>query len=147
MKPSSLKMRARLIFMREAGMSTLSNRACPALRIRVNISAMGSVMLILSPHLYQLDLITPGISPFRAMLRKQMRQMPNRRKKARGRPHTGQRLYFWTGNLVGRFALAINDFLAINLSVKAGSLPLPLDYFRKGNPNNFNKYFPSSSVG
>jgi hypothetical protein len=63
-----------------------------------------------------------------------MRQMPNRRKKARGRPHTGQRLYFCTGNLVGRFALAINDFLAIL-------------YLRKGNPNKFKRYFPSSSVG
>jgi hypothetical protein len=40
-------MRARLIFMREAGMSTLSNRAWPAFLIRVNMSAMGSVMLIL----------------------------------------------------------------------------------------------------
>jgi hypothetical protein len=41
---------------------------------------------------YQLDFITPGISPRKAMLRKQMRQIPNFRKKARGRPHMGQRL-------------------------------------------------------
>src|SRR4030042_5589458 len=51
MKPSSLKMRARLIFNREAGISTLSNPAWPALRIRVNMSARGSVMLILHPPL------------------------------------------------------------------------------------------------
>jgi hypothetical protein len=62
---------------------------------------------------YQLDLMTPGISPLRAMVRKQMRQMPNFRKKARGRPHKGQRLYFRTANLGGRLALAIWDFLAI----------------------------------
>src|SRR4030042_686654 len=46
MKPSSLRILSRLIFMREAGISTLSKRAPPALRIRVNMSAMGSVMLI-----------------------------------------------------------------------------------------------------
>ena len=41
---------------------------------------------------YQLDLRTPGSSPRRAMLRKQIRQMPNWRMKARGRPQMGQRL-------------------------------------------------------
>src|SRR5208283_1162292 len=122
MKPSSLRMRARLIFMRDAGISTLSKRATPALRIRVNMSAMGSVMLIFG---YQLDFVTPGISPLRAILRKQMRQMPNRRRKARGRPHKGQRWYFCTANLVGRFALAINDFLAIHVSAGAGFKSAP----------------------
>jgi hypothetical protein len=57
------------------------------------------------------------------MLRKQMRQTPNRRRKARGRPHNGQRLYFCTPNLGVRFALAINDFLAIYVSV--GGEPTP----------------------
>ncbi len=79
------------------------------------------------------------------MLRKQMRQMPNFRKKARGRPHKGQRLYFCTSNFVGRFALAINDFLAMRFSVGAGSPRLYL-YFLKGIPNSFNKNLPSSSV-
>jgi len=41
---------------------------------------------------YQLDLITPGISPLSAISRKQMRQMPNLRMKALGRPQMGQRL-------------------------------------------------------
>jgi hypothetical protein len=81
----------------------------------------------------------------RARLRKHMRQMPNFRKKARGRPHKGHRLYFCTSNLVGRFALAINDFFAMRLSVGPG-LPHPYLYFLKGMPNSFNRNLPSSSV-
>lgn len=61
---------------------------------------------------YQLDFITPGSSPRRAMFRKQMRQMPNLRKKALGRPQRGQRLYDRTLNFGFLFALAISDFLA-----------------------------------
>jgi hypothetical protein len=38
---------------------------------------------------YQLDLITPGISPLNAMLRKHMRQIPNFLKKALGLPQIG----------------------------------------------------------
>src|ERR1700722_8126168 len=41
---------------------------------------------------YQLDLTTPGISPLRASERKQRRQTPNFRRKARGRPQSWQRL-------------------------------------------------------
>jgi hypothetical protein len=41
---------------------------------------------------YQLDLVTPGISPFSAKLRKHSRQTPNFRRNARGRPHSWQRL-------------------------------------------------------
>jgi len=41
---------------------------------------------------YQLDLITPGNLPWDAIPRKQMRHIPNLRKKARGRPQIGQRL-------------------------------------------------------
>ncbi len=93
---------------------------------------------------YQLDFVTPGISPRRAILRKQMRQMPNRRRKARGRPHKGQRWYFCTSNLGGRFALAINDFLAIRFS--AGGVIRPRLYFLKGRPNRVKRNLPSSSV-
>jgi hypothetical protein len=78
-------------------------------------------------------------------LRKQIRQMPNFRKKARGRPHKGQRLYSCTPYLLGRFALAIIDFLAMPVSVGTGSSRLYL-YFLKGIPNSFNKNLPSSSV-
>jgi hypothetical protein len=95
---------------------------------------------------YQLDFITPGISPLRAILRKQMRQMPNRRRKARGRPHKGQRWYFCTANLVGRFALAINDFLAIRVSAGPGFSSRPRLYLLKGMPKRFRRNLPSSSV-
>jgi hypothetical protein len=47
---------------------------------------------------YQLDLITPGSLPSDAKLRKQMRQIPNFLKNARGRPQIGQRLYCLTLN-------------------------------------------------
>jgi len=46
------------------------------------------------------------------MLRKQMRHTPNLRKKARGRPQSGQRLYALVGNLGFLCALAIIDFFA-----------------------------------
>jgi len=45
--------------------------------------------LLKSIVFYQLDLITPGISPFKAMLRKHMRQRPNFLKKALGLPQIG----------------------------------------------------------
>src|SRR5438876_6149612 len=40
---------------------------------------------------YQLAFLTPGIKPSPAMLRKQMRQIPNLRYTARARPHSLQR--------------------------------------------------------
>ncbi len=67
-------------------------------------------------RVYQLDLITPGISPWRAIFRKQSRQIPNRRIKARGRPQMGQRLYLRVLNFGSRLALAISDFLATKIS-------------------------------
>jgi hypothetical protein len=55
-----------------------------AFLILVNISAMGSVIVMNTAPSeasemkdYQLDLITPGISPLKAMERKQIRQIPN----------------------------------------------------------------------
>ena len=48
---------------------------------------------------------------------------------------------------VARFALAINDFLAIRFSVDEGSPRPKPSYFLKGNPKSFNKNLPSSSVG
>src|ERR1039458_3221872 len=62
---------------------------------------------------YQLDFMTPGISPFRARPRKHRRQIPNLRRKARGRPQIWQRLCCRTGNLGFLFALAILDVFAI----------------------------------
>src|SRR5271157_3204961 len=89
-------MRAISAFSREAGTSTLGWRAWMALRTRVSMSAMGSLVIVL---LYQLALITPGISPFSASWRKHRRQMPNLRRKARGRPQRQQRLRWRVGIL------------------------------------------------
>ena len=61
---------------------------------------------------YQLAIRTPGIKPRSANLRKQIRQMPNLRYTARGRPHSWQRHSRRVLNLGTRFALAIFDLLA-----------------------------------
>ena len=67
---------------------------------------------------YQLDFRTPGIIPLSARLRKQIRQIPNLRYTARGRPHILQRRSRRTENLGSRFALAIFDFRATTKPVK-----------------------------
>jgi len=54
---------------------------------------------------YQLDLTTPGISPRSARLRKQRRHMSKRRRYARGRPQSGQRLRCRTSNFNFRFTI------------------------------------------
>ena len=60
MKPSSLRTFAIASLIFEDGISTLSCFADTALRIRVSISAMGSVIVTYSAS-YQLDFVTPGI--------------------------------------------------------------------------------------
>jgi hypothetical protein len=81
--------------------------------MRVNMSAMGSVIVIVAlPLAYQLDFVTPGISPTSANLRKQMRHSPNFRIKARGRPHSSQRLCCCTRNFGGRLDFTIMLVLA-----------------------------------
>ncbi len=57
-----------------------------------------------SQHHYQDDFETPGISPRNAKPRKHKRQMPNLRRKARGRPQIWQRLCRRVENF-GRFSL------------------------------------------
>jgi len=58
--------------------------------------------------------------------------------KARGRPHTVQRWYARTLNFGVRFALAINDFLAMVLPPRA--------YEAKGMPRSSRSFLDSSSV-
>jgi len=69
------------------------------------------------PLLYQLDFTTPGIWPSSASFRKQIRQRPNFRMKARGRPHRSQRFLCRTGCAVlkalGRFVFMIIEIFAI----------------------------------
>src|SRR5215472_15797350 len=67
-----------------------------ALRMRVSMSAMGSVMLMRSVS-YQLALISPGISPRSAISRSLLRARPNLRNTPRGRPVSLQRLRSRTG--------------------------------------------------
>ena len=61
---------------------------------------------------YQLDFTTPGSLPWEAISRKQIRQIPNLRIYARGRPQIGQRLYLRTLNLGSRLAFIISAFFA-----------------------------------
>src|SRR5215210_3823223 len=95
--------------MREVGISAVSCIALLALRIRVSMSAIGSVSIVVS---YQLLLVMPGSAPLCASSRRQIRQRPNFLKTARGRPQRLQRLYFRTRKRGSRFAFATNDFLA-----------------------------------
>jgi hypothetical protein len=62
--------------------------------------------------LYQLDLVTPGISPDRARFRKQMRQSMNFRYTPRERPQRRQRLCARTLNFGTHLAFALKQFFA-----------------------------------
>jgi len=62
---------------------------------------------------HQLALRTPGISPRSAISRKQIRQSPNLRRKARARPQRAQRLRCRTSNFGFLRDFSINAFLAI----------------------------------
>src|ERR1700674_2401930 len=62
---------------------------------------------------YQLDLTTPGISPLSARLRKQRRQQPNLRRKARGRPQSWQWLCWRDLNFVFFASLTLFAVVAI----------------------------------
>src|SRR6476661_5504604 len=103
-------MRAISSLRREFGSSTRSCSALLALRMRVSMSATGSV--IMAFFSYQELFVMPGITPWWASSRRQMRQSPNFLNTARGRPHLLQRLYARVLYLDGRAAFAISDFLA-----------------------------------
>jgi hypothetical protein len=83
----------------------------PAFRIFVSMSATGSDTLILIS--YQLDFVTPGISPSLASFRKQRRHISNFRKKPRGLPQILQRLTVRVLYLGVFCAFIIIAFLAI----------------------------------
>src|SRR5438093_9133626 len=102
-------MRAISSFSFEDGISTRSCNALLALRMRVSMSATGSVSIASS---YQELFVMPGITPWWASSRRQIRQSPNFLNTARGRPHLLQRLYARVLNFCGRAALAIKLFLA-----------------------------------
>ena len=88
------------------------------------------------PAVYQEDLTTPGISPFNARLRKHKRQMPNFRRKARGRPHRLQRLCCREENFGLRLSLTLFAVVAIDslLSSCLYQARLPYAVCRNGIP-------------
>src|SRR5262249_35192746 len=67
----------------------------------------------ISEHLdHQLLFVMPGITPWCASSRRQIRQRPNLRNTARGRPQRLQREYARTLNFCGRDCLIRSDFFA-----------------------------------
>ncbi len=77
---------------------------------------------------YQLDLLTPGISPFSASDRKHKRQTPNLRRKPLGRPHSWQRLCLRLLNFGFRASFTRFAVVAINSRLS------PYAPWRKGIP-------------
>src|SRR3954454_3641520 len=145
--PSRLSTSARPHFTLESGISTRGRSIRTALRMHVSISAIGSVIIIVVVRgplsvvrrqlsvagfaatnngqltaLYQLALRTPGIKPWSASFRKQMRQMPNLRYTARGRPQSWHRRLRRVEYLGVSLAFAILDLLATKLSLDLACL-------------------------
>src|ERR1700733_4238524 len=85
-----------------------------ALRIRVSMSAMGSVIVMSRPP-YQLALVTPGTSPACTSSRRQMRHRPNFRNTEWGRPQRRQRVYARTLYFGLRWLLMMSAFLAMDV--------------------------------
>jgi len=83
---------------------------------------MGSTIVIVHLPLllaYQLDLMTPGISPCKAKFLKQILQIPNFLKKPLLLPQIGHLLYLREENFGLSFAFAIKDFFANATSFSA----------------------------
>src|SRR5262245_60503267 len=142
-------MRAISVFSLDAGTSTFGWRAWIALRTRVSMSAMGSLVIVLlqntwTQSLYQLALTTPGISPLRASWRKHSLQMPNLRRNARGRPQRQQRLrcLHWSFGVLARRAFSSFWSFAI-LAVVA--IDVLYSYCRNGIPIWRSSASPSAS--
>src|SRR5437016_2751186 len=110
MKPSSLRSSAMRTLSREAGMSTFSCSARLALRMRVSMSAMGSLRMA-----YQLAFTMPGTSPLSASSRKHSRHISNFRRYARGRPHSLHRWYARVENFGVRCDFMMRAVFAIRL--------------------------------
>ena len=89
----------------------------------------------MAANAHQLAFFTPGMTPWSASFRKQIRQVPNLRYTARGRPHSMQRRTIRVENFGGRFAAAIFDLLAIWSSLSAS--PLQDAYAAASAPSSF----------
>jgi len=77
------------------------------------------------PAAYQLAFLTPGMQPWSASLRKQIRQVPNLRYTARGRPHSMQRRTTRVEYFGFRLAAAIFDLLAMVIHSVSRGRPAP----------------------
>src|SRR5664279_6274206 len=137
----------------ECGIATTSWNAEFALRRRVSMSAIGSVIVIRFFFLaavprhcrglrrrrgYQEDFVTPGSSPAWAISRRQIRHSPNLRYTECGRPQRWQRVYPRTANFGLAAALLTSAFFAIAQLLPVLSL--------KGKPSALSSARPSSSV-
>src|SRR5580704_2885344 len=87
-----------------------------ALRTRVSITAIGSLVTYPVPPSYQLALTTPGTSPFSASCRKHNRQIPYLRRNARGLPQRQHRFLWRHLNFGFLRSFAILAVVAIKLS-------------------------------
>src|SRR4051812_18827172 len=112
-------MRASASLSFEDGIRTSSWNAMFALRTRVNMSAIGSVIVTAaapqSVPRHHDDFVTPGISPACAICRRQIRHRPKWRYTERARPQRRQRVYARTLNFGVRCALRMRAFFAIRL--------------------------------
>src|SRR5690348_9796706 len=99
------------------GMMQSSWKAVFALRIRVSMSAIGSVIVIASPPHHD-AFVTPGTSPRCASSRRQIRHTPNLRYTDRDRPQRRHRVYERTLNFGARCCFSINAFFANELPLR-----------------------------
>ena len=108
---------ARDSFSFEPGIFTVSCIAVLALRIRVSMSAMGSVIVMARPPFTSSPWSRRG-SPRRAPCsRRQMRHRPNLRNTALGRPQRRHRVYARTLNFGLRCCFSISAFFAMVLTI------------------------------
>ncbi len=114
MKPSRFSTSAMPRLTRLVGISTNVRSTRTEFRIRVSMSAMGSVIIIQFPVVFFLParLAHTRDQSTLACSRKQIRHRPNLRYTARGRPQNLQRCSWRVENFGLRSALAIFDLLA-----------------------------------
>jgi len=96
----------------EAGISTDFMWIELAFRMRVSMSAMGSVIMGSAP--YQEAFVMPGICPRCARSRRQILQIPNLRYTARARPQKLQRVYARVLYFGLRLFFSMSDALAMS---------------------------------
>src|ERR1700730_6552637 len=110
-------MPARASFSFDEGITQSSWNATFALRMRVSMSAIGSVIVMASPPHHD-ALVTPGTSPACDSSRRQIRHRPNFRYTERALPQRRHRVYVRTLNFGLRCCFSINAFFANALPLR-----------------------------